>query len=62
MRALSFGKKFAAIQQTDKSYYYIYNSSVSCTAEFSPQEATLEHFFSFLSTLIPFYDFNFHFL
>ena len=47
MRALSFGKKFAAIQQTDKSYYYIYNSSVSCTAEFSPQEATLEHFFSF---------------
>ena len=43
--------------------YDAYNSSMLWTAEFSPQGATLEPFFFFISsTLITFYDFNFHFL
>ena len=44
MRARGFGKDF---QLHNKSYYYVYNSSMLCTAEFSLKGATLEHFFYF---------------
>ena len=61
MTARRFGNKISSYI-TNKSYYYVYNSSMLCTAEFSLQGATLQHFFFILSTLITFYDFNFHVL